>query len=137
MESSSAGLDVGSRAILSRHLASLHALQTPRIFLVLRPQDEIPSFVSHLALIGEANDIVFGRKKDVLASEKGQTLLAERESMLARQEKRKGGKVEKGEGKVLVKMEKVNVSYGPRKVLLDVDWTVREGERWVLSGHNG
>lgn len=79
---------------------------------------------------------MFGLKEDVLASEKGQTLLDEREKMLARQERRKAGKSEKG-GKVLLKMEKVNVSYGPRRVLLDVDWTVREGERWVLSGHNG
>jgi ABC-type molybdenum transport system ATPase subunit/photorepair protein PhrA len=43
-------------------------------------------------------------------------------------------------GKVVVELKGVNVAYGreePRKVLQDVDWTIREGERWVLAGHNG
>ena len=44
----------------------------------------------------------------------------------------------------LVELRAVNVSYGrpdegqvERRILRDVDWTVREGERWLLAGHNG
>jgi len=34
-------------------------------------------------------------------------------------------------------MNKVNIRYGERTILKDVDWTVRNGERWSLSGQNG
>lgn len=44
---------------------------------------------------------------------------------------------------MLVQLKAVNVIYGQgegkkERVVLDkVDWTIREGERWVLAGHNG
>lgn len=40
-------------------------------------------------------------------------------------------------GAPIVELKNVNVAYGQRKVLEDVSWTIREGERWVLSGQNG
>lgn len=48
--------------------------------------------------------------------------------------KRGGGSTD---GKVLVDLKGVSVSYGARDVLVDVNWTIREGERWMLAGHNG
>lgn len=37
----------------------------------------------------------------------------------------------------LVKLHEVNVSYGEKKVLNNVSWTVNKGDKWLLSGHNG
>jgi len=37
----------------------------------------------------------------------------------------------------LVEMRDVAVHYGSVAVLSGIDWTVRRGERWALSGHNG
>ena len=37
----------------------------------------------------------------------------------------------------MVKMENVNVSYGEKQVLKNINWQVNEGERWLLQGHNG
>lgn len=34
-------------------------------------------------------------------------------------------------------LKNVNVSYGPRKVLDNLSWTIRQGERWGLTGANG
>ena len=37
----------------------------------------------------------------------------------------------------VVDMHQVNIRYGNRTILKDLDWTVMNGERWALSGPNG
>jgi len=37
----------------------------------------------------------------------------------------------------IVKMENVNISYGEKKVLKNINWEVKAGEKWLLQGHNG
>jgi molybdate transport system ATP-binding protein len=37
----------------------------------------------------------------------------------------------------LIRMTNVSVRYGQVEVLKNVNWTVRQGERWALLGHNG
>ena len=37
----------------------------------------------------------------------------------------------------VVKMNKVSIRYGDRVILRELDWTVRNGEHWALSGRNG
>ncbi|WP_347156836.1 ATP-binding cassette domain-containing protein [Pontibacter chitinilyticus] len=38
---------------------------------------------------------------------------------------------------VVVGMQQVNIRYGENLILDNVNWTVRQGERWALLGHNG
>jgi molybdate transport system ATP-binding protein len=37
----------------------------------------------------------------------------------------------------IAKMENVNISYGDKQVLKNINWTVNVGEKWLLQGHNG
>jgi len=37
----------------------------------------------------------------------------------------------------IIKFDKVTIRYGTRTILKDLDWTVKKGEHWALSGHNG
>ena len=37
----------------------------------------------------------------------------------------------------VIKFNKVTIRYGTRTILKDLDWTVRKGEHWSLSGQNG
>jgi len=37
----------------------------------------------------------------------------------------------------IIKMNKVNISYGDKQVLKDINWEVKAGEKWILQGHNG
>jgi molybdate transport system ATP-binding protein len=37
----------------------------------------------------------------------------------------------------VIKMNKVSIRYGNRTILHELDWTVRNGEHWALSGRNG
>lgn len=38
---------------------------------------------------------------------------------------------------VLVKMLDINISYGEKQVLKNINWEVKAGEKWLLQGHNG
>ncbi|GAA5864450.1 hypothetical protein JCM3774_005131 [Rhodotorula dairenensis] len=175
------GLDPSSRQLLSSLLASLHAARSPRVLLILRPQDQLPAFVTHLALTdvehrspespqGNRTRLLLGPKTDVLATPEAQALLAageaersaieekrlrRRERALRREEAEAGEEAAAAAARAmgggggepreaLIELKGVNVSYGrpsegqeERRVLKDVDWTVKEGERWLLAGHNG
>lgn len=37
----------------------------------------------------------------------------------------------------LIKMVGVNINYGEKQVLKNVDWEIKAGEKWLLQGHNG
>jgi len=37
----------------------------------------------------------------------------------------------------LIKLENINISYGEKQVLKNIDWEVNSGEQWLLQGHNG
>ena len=37
----------------------------------------------------------------------------------------------------IISFNKVTIRYGNRTILKDLDWTVRQGEHWALSGQNG
>jgi molybdate transport system ATP-binding protein len=37
----------------------------------------------------------------------------------------------------LIRMRKVNVSYGEKKIVSNIDWEIRPGEFWQLAGPNG
>ncbi|KAJ8296895.1 putative ABC transporter ATP-binding protein [Rhodotorula toruloides] len=148
------GLDASSRELLSSLLSSLHAARSPRVLLVLRPQDVLPPFVTHIALADASPEtpLRLGRKDEILATKEARELLAageaERAASKWRKEERQAAAAKKDEEvegrKTIVQLTGVNISYGrpaegqeERKVLKDVNWTIREGERWVLAGHNG
>ncbi|GAA5877074.1 hypothetical protein JCM16303_006159 [Sporobolomyces ruberrimus] len=159
------GLDISSRELLVRLLTSLHSTRSPRILLILRPQDELPPFVSHLALVDSSSDshsqggrVKFGPKSEILETKEAKEMtrrgeedrrrLAERklkqkEKLRNVEESGKEGREGAARGEKLIELRGVNVVYGrkgetkERQVLQDVDWTIREGEKWVLAGHNG
>ncbi|HEY9000231.1 MAG TPA: ATP-binding cassette domain-containing protein [Mucilaginibacter sp.] len=37
----------------------------------------------------------------------------------------------------IVRMNNVNITYGEKEILKNVDWQIRQGDRWALSGPNG
>ncbi|GAA5923173.1 uncharacterized protein JCM15063_003561 [Sporobolomyces koalae] len=151
------GLDVASRDLLVTLLSTLHARQSPRILLVLRPQDALPEFVTHIALAdvtneNSSNPITFGTRSEILAT------AAAREMMQTGEHERRALEERKRQHRdrvrdcaprtdrrtALVELSNVNVVYGAsegqahgRVVLQDVNWTIRKGDRWVLAGHNG
>ncbi|KAL1744197.1 P-loop containing nucleoside triphosphate hydrolase protein [Schizophyllum fasciatum] len=120
------GLDVQSRPRLLRTLKELHESRAPHILLGLRTHDEIPDWISHLALV-RGDRVIVGDKKHVLADEAAHQ---------ARSAKEPAARIAPA-GEILVDMKGVGVKYGDRAVLKDLDWQIRQGERWHLQGSNG
>lgn len=102
------GLDPATRSSLTRLLSSLTGTTT--LVLVLSRVSEIPSFITHVIPVrgGKA-----GEKQP-------------RETYL-----------EATLPPAVIRLRDVTIRYGDRVILDRLDWTVREGEHWVLTGSNG
>lgn len=127
-----AGLDTEARQDLSKLIGQLVGGGT-RVLLVTN-QDEIPPCITHVL---EIRDFQV----------QGQYTLAE--YRLRHQENSPvgfplinplslfPGSSRQAEFAIAVKMEDTTVRYGQRAVLQGINWTVRAGEKWALTGPNG
>lgn len=102
------GLDPRTRALLTRLLAALAATTT--LVLVLSRVAEIPTFITHVIPVADGQA---GRKVPL-----GEYL----DAVLP---------------PAVIRMRGVTIRYGERVILDSLDWTVREGEHWALTGANG
>ena len=102
------GLDPRTRALLTRLLASLAATTT--LVLVLSRAAEIPPFITHVIPVADGQA---GRKVPL-----GEYL----DAVLP---------------PAVIRMCGVTIRYGERVILDRLDWTVRQGEHWALTGANG
>ena len=102
------GLDPHARKALTRLLADLAGTTT--LVLVLSRVAEIPPFTTHVIPVtdGEAGEKV--------------PLEAYLDAVLP---------------PAVIRMRGVTIRYGERVILDSLDWTVREGEHWALTGANG
>ena len=102
------GLDPSMRKMLTQVLTALSASTT--LVLVLSRVAEIPLFITHVIPV-----------KDGQVGEK-----MPREAYL-----------DAVLPPAIIRMRGVTIRYGDRVVLDRLDWTVREGEHWALTGANG
>jgi len=102
------GLDPPTRSLLTQLLADLAASTT--LVLVLSRVAEIPSFVSHVVPVADG---LVGEKQPL------------EEFLSATQ------------APAVIRMRGVTIRFGERVILDHLDWTVRQGEHWVLTGANG
>ncbi|KAJ7073159.1 P-loop containing nucleoside triphosphate hydrolase protein [Mycena amicta] len=126
------GLDVSNRATVLSILHALHEANRPHVILGLRTQDSVPEWVTHLALVDDDGVIRVGTKHDMLPyKEQMAKSRAESAAMPVRSRRTPPP------GEPVVEMRDVNVTYGPRRVLKNINWTIRKGERYHLRGTNG
>ncbi len=102
------GLDPQARKDLTRQLTELSATTT--LVLVLSRVAEIPPFITHVVPVADGQ---MGEKVP---------LEAYLDAVLP---------------PAVIRMRGVTISYGERMILDALDWTVREGEHWALTGANG
>lgn len=102
------GLDPRTRALLTDLLTALSASMT--LVLVLSRPSEIPPFITHVI--------------PVTGGEAGEKMPREAylDSVLP---------------PAVVRLRNVTIRYGERVILDSLNWTVREGEHWALTGANG
>ena len=130
------GLDAKTRDLLHTLLGELTKVTHLQVILILSKSDDIPAFITHVIPV---EDRVCGKKMTL------QEYLAVRkpipERMLSEEKEARilnlpyGGDLYHTEH--VVDLNKVSIRYGERTILKDLDWTVKCGEKWALSGENG
>ena len=118
------GLDAETRDQLRDLLTSLSQEQL-QIILVLAKSDEIPDFITHVVEVREMRMM-----PKLPRSQWGQAPL------FPRQDTKVPDPIVTSSEEV-IRFNKVSIRYGARTILKDLDWTVRRGEHWSLSGQNG
>ena len=102
------GLDPRTRALLTDLLTALSASMT--VVMVLSRTAEIPPFITHVI------PVVNGVAGEKVARE------AYLDSVLP---------------PAVIRLRNVTIRFGERVILDSLNWTVREGEHWALTGANG
>ena len=115
------GLDAETRDQLKELLQKLAEEREMEIMLVIAKTDDIPAFADDVKETSPLGTV----PAHVLSKEKCEAIL----SLPYHDNDYNCQHV--------VNMKKVNIRYGERTILKDIDWTVMNGERWALSGRNG
>ncbi|KAF9045131.1 P-loop containing nucleoside triphosphate hydrolase protein [Panaeolus papilionaceus] len=119
------GLDPPSRKSLMDILQALHTKRCPRIIMGVRHGEDIPAWITH-----------------VLEIAGGRANIQSPSHMPAIPQKRHTDYIKPVAAtpqgnRLLIDLQHGNVSYGDRKILQNINWQVKEGERWHLQGANG
>ena len=115
------GLDAETRDQLRDLLKVLAEERDMEIMLVMSKTDDIPPFVSEVKWIGEQEPV----PAHVLSNAQCEAILS-----LPYTDN-------DYDCQHVIDMKHVSIRYGERTILKDLNWTVRNGERWALSGQNG
>lgn len=130
------GLDAATRQLLFSLLERLTKMSSVQIILVLSMMDDIPSFITHVIPVDKM--IVHPK----MERESYLTAFRSSDSVSLMDELQQriidlpyaGNNYDSDE---VVKLNKVSIQYGDRIILNELDWIVRCGEKWALSGENG
>lgn len=126
------GLDVQSRTDFGEILNEI--VKKGIHIMITTHSNEVPSSITHVALIGDKRIKKVTESNKFIASESfskeedriNNTLL---ESLLKQ--------VNNSTLKTIVDLRKIVVQYGGQRILDGIDWTVLPGEKWALKGENG
>lgn len=98
---------------------------------------EIPSTMTHIAQVVGKEIVAQGIKGHVqivkMSDGIDDTLSPDKKNVLS--SLLVGSKVLENES--IIRMNNVNIQYGNKTILKDIDWEVVSGEAWAIKGHNG
>ncbi len=131
-------LDMEFQARLTDILNRLAKAGTQMILITHRPQ-EIPPAFTHILHLDEGEAKWQGPIQGFFTSKAVKSNTARIKEPARDLNRRPGdmGRPTDPAETPLIQMRNVSVSYGPHKVLSQVDWTVYRGQNWALIGPNG
>lgn len=136
------GLDADTRRQLRNLLDDLSRTGDLQIVLVLSMMEDIPDFITHVIPVADG---VVGEKMPLsdyrllFEREDAERRAAEEASLLDAQRRILSLPAKDDDycSDEVIKFNNVNIRYGERTILKNLDWTVRRGEMWALRGENG
>ncbi len=130
------GLDAAALPMLQAHLASI-ASEVPMV-LVLNRFDEAPDFVTHVAHVVDGRLASVVRRDDEAGYAALYRLLHLRTTELALPTVDPIDRLPPLDASApLVRLSNAAIRYGDTTIFEGLDWTIRPGEHWQLTGPNG
>ena len=159
MENPFIGLDAQTRDQL-KELLDMLTKEGLQIILVLAKTDEIPSFITHIVEVKDLRVMAKCPVKeftvdglqltvdslqftdDYSAADEGLAQKSTVNRKLSTVNCKPSARTcslskERTVNQDIISFNHVSIRYGARTILKDLDWTVRQGEHWSLSGQNG
>lgn len=121
------GLDIYTRQQLQLQLDNLIKAGV-KIIIICQPRD-IPSFVTHVAMLEKGKLIAFSKIDNT------EIKTAKNKIAFATYPVPPYHVAENFS--YIVRMQNVSVRYGEAQILKQINWEVKQGEKWLLSGPNG
>lgn len=136
------GLDASTRDLLSRLMEEMTQMKSLQLILVLSMLDDVPDFITHVVPVNDGQTGAKQTRKEYLAhfEEADRLRRATDETLFTALQKRLADlpyTQTNFTGDEVVKLNKVSIRYDERTILKALDWTVKRGEKWALSGDNG
>lgn len=133
------GLDLRYRDLLSNSIIPSLISQGITCMLITADKTEVPQNVTHLLEIDSFKSIFCGPFEHTSAKVKMNALPPSSSKKRNTAESIASLFSERSEDHrdVLVRMSHVNVKSGRKFILKDVNWTIRKGEHWAVTGPNG
>ena len=122
------GLDVAARKQLDELFLKLSTLPDLDIVLVVSRQGDIPSYATEVVELMPMPDATAYAAAALSVMQETMPVLPGHDSQ--------NKDADEPDGPV-VELNHVSIRYGRRTILSDLDWTVKDGERWALEGPNG
>ncbi len=128
------GLDAPSRQLLQELLGDLAATNELQIIIVLSRAEETPTFITHII---EMDDMSCSKKylrEEYFAHIKERAIKSYHEMVEQRIAELP---IKPVAAETIVEMHNVTIQYSKKRILNNVNLTIRKGEKWAVMGRNG
>ena len=135
MENPFIGLDASTRDQLKELMAMLTKEQGLQIILVLAKSDEIPDFITHIVEVREMRVMPKVNSEQWIMDRYDYQIHTENKGLQGNHNYQLS--TINYQLNEVIRFNHVSIRYGERTILKDLNWTVKRGEHWSLSGENG
>ena len=129
------GLDAPSRDLLNSMLQKMSQLKGTQIVLLLSNPNDIPEMITHVLPVENKSLLPVMSREAFLNDQKLQDRLFPQPTGEINLPEEALPKTSQHE--VTLRMENIHIKYGTRTILKDLNWEIRNGEKWALLGPNG
>ncbi|CAO3594540.1 unnamed protein product [Absidia cylindrospora] len=107
------------------------------VVLVSRPQDEFPAWATDVLVLDNRQIVWQGPPKEYIAQQQQDMSQEQKEKESYRAQALLQETQQQQDRPGVVELNQVNVIYSGNKILDNISWTVKQGDRWALLGPNG
>lgn len=130
------GLDADTRILLKDLFSQLISQFSLQLVLVVSKPDDIPDFITHVIPVVDLTcREKTTREEFISACQQGYSFVLSNEKVQRILDLKNENK--KLDADEIVNLDKVSIRYGNRCILNNLEWTIKKGEKWALSGENG